>query len=277
MCPARNTGKGKRGYIIPIGGAEEKDDKPVILQKFFELCGGSAAKIIVIPTASKLGRIGSQYMEIFDELGAAHVDYIKVKARDDCSREATLNKLDKATGIFITGGNQLRLSTILGGTPLAKKLRYLNAHGIHIAGTSAGAAIIPEHMIAGGSTGPTPSESGVVLSPGLGLTNAIMIDQHFRERDRLGRLLTALAYNPFACGMGIDEDTAVFIDPDDMLEVVGSGAVTVVDPGELKYSSIGEARRGETISLINARLHILTSGSKYNIATREPFIKLEEE
>ena len=127
---------------------------------------------------------------------------IPIEDRDHCYQDDILETLEKATGIFITGGNQLRLSTILGGTPVARAIRRLNADGVHMAGTSAGAAIISEHMIAGGRGGPSPRESGVVLAPGLGLTNRVIIDQHFNKRGRLGRLLAALSFNPFVCGLG---------------------------------------------------------------------------
>ncbi len=275
MSPAKTSNGATRGFIVPIGGAEEKEENPIILQRFVEICGGPEARIVVIPTASRLNQTGSHYVEVFDELGAQIVFHMEVRSRADCEKKRVLDRVSEATGVFITGGNQLRLSTIMGGTSLAKLLRTRNANGMHIGGTSAGAAIMPEHMIAGGESGPTPWKGQAVLSPGLGLTNAVMIDQHFRERDRLGRLLSALAFNPFAVGLGIDENTAAFIGPDGILEVVGTGAITVVDPAKLKYSSIGEARRGETVSLIDVRLHILTHGSRYDTHTREPLVEFE--
>ena len=168
----------------------------------------------------------------------------------------------------MTGGNQLRLSTTLGGTPLAQLIRRRNAAGMHVAGTSAGAAFMAEHMIAGGDEGATPSPDMVTMAPGLGLTNSFIIDQHFRERDRLGRLLTALAYNPFAVGIGLDEDTAAFIRPGETLEVLGSGGITIIDPTNLSYSSMDRARRGDPVSLIDVKLHILIAGGRFDIASR---------
>ena len=270
MCPAVSTANVDRGWIIPIGGAEDKINNKTILKRFCELSGGKDAKILVIPTASQLEDTGPRYVEIFEEMGAKSM-YIPVDEREDCFKEETLETLNRATGIFITGGNQLRLSTILGGTPVAKLIRSLNANGIHVAGTSAGAAIVSEHMIAGGKTGPTPKEDGATMAPGLGLTNKIIVDQHFRQRDRIGRLLAALSYNPFLSGLGIDEDTAAFISPQGIFEVVGSGAVTVVDPSELTHSSMHDARHKDNITLIGMKLHILGEGSKYDINTREAF------
>ena len=176
--------------------------------------------------------------------------------------------LDQATGVFFTGGNQLRLTTNLGGTTFARNLRRLNNTGLHIAGTSAGAAYMPAHMIASGRKGPVPQEGKVNLAPGLGLLNSVLIDQHFRQRDRIGRLLTALAFNPFAVGLGIDEDTAAFISPEGILEVVGAGAITVVDPADLTHSSMHDARHKENITLIGMKLHILGEGSQYDTNTR---------
>lgn len=266
--PAATTSKNKRGYLIPIGGAEGKRKKDRhILEKFVALCGGDDARILVIPTASKLGETGPSYMKLFEGLGAKS-RCIPVERREDCFGEEILDVLGRTTGIFITGGNQLRLSTILGGTPVARKLRRMNAEGIPLAGTSAGAAIMTEHMIAGGRGGPSPRESGVELAPGLGLTNRIIIDQHFSQRGRMGRLLAALSFNPFVCGFGIDENTAAFIGPDGDTEIVGRGTVTVIDPAGLRHSSMSYVRKAEAVSLIGLKLHVLAAGAHFNIETR---------
>ena len=258
---------GKRGWLVPIGGAEERDSDGIILRRFMELCGGRDAKILVIPTASELAETGPNYVRLFEDMGARS-RYMRVDEREDCFSDDIVSTIERATGIFITGGNQLRLSTILGGTPVAKAIRKRFGEGVHVAGTSAGAAIVPEHMIAGGPTGPTPTENGVTMAPGLGLTNKVIIDQHFRQRDRLGRLLTALSYNPFVTGFGIDEDTAAYISPDGEMEVVGSGAVTVVDPAGLTHSSMYDAGDQDPICLIGLTLHLLTAGDRYNLETR---------
>jgi len=268
MCPATPAINQDRGYVIPIGGAEAKHKDPQILERFIDLCGDNDARILVIPTASELDETGPLYQELFESMGAKAM-CIPIEERDDCYVEETIATMERATGIFITGGNQLRLSTILGGTPVARTIRRLNAEGVHIAGTSAGAAIISEHMIAGGRSGPSPRESGVVLAPGLGLTNRAIIDQHFNRRGRMGRLLAALSFNPFICGLGIDENTAAFIAPDGVLEVIGHGTVTVVDPADLRHSSMSYVRKAEAVSLIGLKLHVLASGSRFNLETRE--------
>jgi cyanophycinase len=193
---------------------------------------------------------------------------LPLSSRADCQRREWLDLLDKVDGVFLTGGNQLRLSTMIGGTEVAKALRRRNAEGMHVAGTSAGAAFLCEHMIAFGKEGASPRAKIVTLAPGLGLTNRIIIDQHFRQRDRLGRLLSALAYNPFAIGIGLDENTAGFIGPDETLEVVGGGALTIVDSSELQFSSMARVRKNDTVCLIGLRLHILDHGSTFNLHTR---------
>ena len=205
----------QRGWIVPVGGAEEKEGRAEILRKFVTIAGGEDARIAIIPTASQLETTGGRYERIFKELGARAATALPYKSRTDCERADWLDVLDKSTAIFLTGGNQLRISTVLGGTPVAKAIRRLNARGVHVGGTSAGAAILSEHMIAYGAEGASPRAGMATLAPGFGMTNRVVIDQHFRQRDRLGRLLTALAYNPFAVGLGLDEDTAAFIDPAD--------------------------------------------------------------
>ncbi len=269
MSPADTVNDSERGYVIPIGGAEEKLHKPEILDRFVDVCGGMDSRISIIPTASELEDTGRNYEKLFRRLGVKHARVLPFETREDCQTSEYLDYIDKSDGVFMTGGNQLRLSTTIGGTEVATRIRRRNAAGMHVAGTSAGAAFMPEHMIAGGSEGSTPTPDMVTMAPGLGLTNKFIIDQHFRERDRLGRLLTALAYNPFAVGIGLDEDTAAFIRPGDDFEVVGSGGITVIDPTYLSYSSMDQARRGEPVSLIGVRLHILVSGGRFDIQTRE--------
>jgi cyanophycinase len=259
----------RRGWIVPIGGAEEKVRDPAILKVFVERAGGKEARVAVIPTASRLKDTGDRYVELFEELGVAKAYSLPFDTRQDCQRKDWLEKLEKASAVFLTGGNQLRLSTTLGGTPVGRLLRQRNAEGLHVAGTSAGAAYISEHMIAFGDEGSTPRANMVQLAPGLGLTNTVVVDQHFRQRDRLGRLLTALAFNPFATGIGLDEDTAAFIAPDETFEVVGTGAITVVDPSELAFSSMDSAKRQEPVSLINVRIHVLIQGGTYNTQTKK--------
>jgi cyanophycinase len=257
-----------RGWIVPIGGAENKENDRHILERFIRVSGGVNANVVVIPTASRMHETGPRYEKLFKELGAAEVTSMDFDTRRDCQETGRLRRIEEATGIFFTGGNQLRLTTLLGGTPVAKLIRMRNAQGVTVGGTSAGASILSEHMIAFGDEGSSVVSGSVRLAPGLGLTNRFIIDQHFRQRDRLGRLITALAYNPFAVGIGLDEDTAAFIGPDETIEVEGSGGMTIVDASEVSYSSIGEVGEGQPVSVLGLRVHILVAGATFNLHTR---------
>ena len=257
-----------RGWIIPIGGAENKENDRHILERFVHCSGGREADIVVIPTASRLHETGSRYERLFKDIGAARVEVMDFDTRRDCHERGRLERLEQATGIFFTGGNQLRLTTLLGGTPVAKLVRIRNANGVTVGGTSAGASILSEHMIAFGDEGSSVISGSVRLAPGLGLTNRFIIDQHFRQRDRLGRLLTALAYNPFAIGIGLDEDTAAFIGPDETVEVEGSGGVTIVDAADVSYSSMDSVTEGQPVCMLGLRMHVLVAGATFNMHTR---------
>ena len=266
--PSKTSPGESRGWIVPIGGAENKENDRHILERFIRVSGGTNANIVVIPTASRMHETGPRYEKLFKELGAAEVTSMDFDTRRDCQESGRLRRIEEATGIFFTGGNQLRLTTLLGGTPVAKLIRARNAHGVTVGGTSAGASILSEHMIAYGDEGSSVVSGSVRLAPGLGLTNRFIIDQHFRQRDRLGRLITALAYNPFAIGIGLDEDTAAFIGPDETIEVEGSGGMTIVDASEVSYSSIGDVGEGQPVSVLGLRVHILVAGTTFNLHTR---------
>ena len=258
-----------RGYVIPIGGAEERVQDGAILARFVRLCGGREGRIAIIPTASQSPDAGEQYEELFRQMGARRIRVLKFEERADCEDPEHLSLLERANGVFLTGGNQLRLSTTLGGTPVADLLRRRQAEdGLHVAGTSAGASILSEHMIAHGEEGPTPASGKVALAPGLGIVRWAIVDQHFRQRDRLGRLLAALAYNPRLIGLGIDEDAAAVIAPDDTFEVEGSGAVTVVDATGVEFSSIDAVHPLEPVTVIGVHLHVLTAGASFDLESR---------
>lgn len=257
-----------RGFIVPIGGAEEKIRDREILRRFAKIAGGRDARIAIIPTASQLDETGDRYEKIFRDLRVRRTRVLPFEERSDCRREDWLDELREATGVFLTGGNQLRLSTTLGGTEVTQLLRERNAEGLHIAGTSAGAAFLPEHMIAFGDAGRTPRADMVQLSPGLGLTNEILVDQHFRQRGRLGRLLAALSFNPRLIGIGLDEDTAAFLGPDHVFEVVGSGGITILDASDMEYSSMDAVDGDAAVSVVGVHMHVLAAGGTFDLQTR---------
>ena len=247
--PSKVPEGGTRGWIVPIGGAENKENDRRDPRAFRRGVGRAAGRHRGHPDGEPSARNRPALRELFRELGAARVSVMDFDTRRDCQEPNRLQRLEEASGIFFTGGNQLRLTTLLGGTPVATLIRRRNAAGVTVGGTSAGASILSEHMIAFGDEGSSVISGSVRLAPGLGLTNRFVIDQHFRQRDRLGRLITALAYNPFAVGIGLDEDTAVFIGPDETLEVEGSGGVTIVERQGHDLFVDGQRLRGP------ARLH----------------------
>jgi cyanophycinase len=252
-----------RGWLVPIGGRMED---AAIIDRFVEICGGSQARLLVIPTASNQPDAGAWYRDVFLRHGACEATVLRLQRRGDRVDEEQLDLARDVTGVFFTGGNQLKLATSIIGTPLAELLHTRFATGLHVAGTSAGAAFLSAHMIAFGEEGPVPHAGMVITCGGLGLTSRFLIDQHFRERGRLGRLLTAVAYNPFLVGLGVDENTAAFIGPDNTLDVVGEGAVTVVDPAELDTSHLLEAMPGAPLELPGMSVSVLAAGTRVTAA-----------
>lgn len=261
------------GLLMAIGGAEDKVHNRDVLRRFVAAAGGRRGRIAIFPTASQLDDTGHRYAELFRDLDAAETHIVTVADRAAAVRESEriVEMLQEATGVFFSGGNQVRLSTILGGTKIASTLRHKHAMGTVIAGTSAGAAILSEHMIAFGQSGSRVSHGMVTLAPGLGLTNRVIIDQHFRQRDRLGRLLTALAYNPAVIGLGVDEDTAALLDEHNVVHVVGSGTVTVVDTGGSTWTNADQIATDTPLAMLGLSLNILTPGCTFNLDERRAY------
>lgn len=221
-----------RGWLVPIGGALAD---PAIFEQFVALCGGAGARVVVVPVASRLPRTGHEYAEALRRHGAGTATVLDVRTRTDSEHPEAIDALVRADGVFFTGGDQVRLAEVLGGTPIARVLRRRWAKdALAVAGTSAGASYLSERMIARGWSGPRPRTGMVTLITGLGLADGLVIDQHFRERRRQGRLISAVAIDPALVGLGVDENTAAFIAPDGTLTVVGAGAVTIVDAREAR-------------------------------------------
>ncbi len=256
-----------RGPIMAIGGAEDKLDDKLILSTFVQLSGGRAARIVVVPTASSIEAAGVRYKAIFLGLGAQSAEVVYIADRQDANGDAPLELMQEATGIFLTGGNQMRLSTILGGTRAAELIRRRNAEGAIVAGTSAGASILSSYMVAFGASGETPKQRMAQIVAGFSLAPDLIIDQHFRQRDRIGRMLSLVAANPGLLGVGVDEDTAVLINNDRVLEVIGRHSVTLVDGSDI-YSDIHQVKGYGGVTISGAILHVLTAGRRFDIAGR---------
>ena len=268
----------KQGPVMPIGGAEDKElgSEGEVLERFLELAGGSAARIVVIPTASRVaGEVGSDYQKIFGEMGASAVDVLQVEERLDANEPPALDLLGEATGIYISGGDQSRLVSLLAGTKTMEMIRMRNAEGIIVAGTSAGASVLASHMLVGGSgragkSGTAAARKGMVdMVAGFGLLQDMIIDQHFSQRGRMGRPLSAFAANPGLIGIGLDEDTAVEITQDGCLEVLGSGMVTIMD-GRNSTSDYFQREDGEVLTVIDSSLYVLGPGRRFDLDSRRP-------
>jgi cyanophycinase len=255
-----------RGCLIPIGGAEDRRGTRLILNEFIQRSGGAEARIAIIPGASAFpSESGSRYCDIFSDIGASNVQCVDILDRRQANSPSSAALLDDVTGIFLTGGDQVKLLSLRGGTLLGRKIMSRFQAGVTVAGTSAGASALSRHMVAFGRSGSSPSQRMVQLSPGLGLVENVIIDQHFRQRDRLGRLTTAVAFNPSMLGVGIDEDTAFVIGPDRNCEVIGWGSITIVDGTDMEYTNIHSAKRHDPVTVVGMKVHVLTHGQRYNL------------
>jgi len=256
-----------RGVLMPIGGAEDKLNDKIILSTFAQLAGGKSARIAIVPTASSIERAGFRYKALFLGMGVEDAEVIYIGDREDANSPDTLAVIEQATGIFLTGGNQLRLSAMIGGTKFEEVVKRRNREGVVVAGTSAGASIISDHMVALGASGETPKLRMAQMMAGFGLISDVILDQHFRQRDRIGRLLALVASNPRLLGVGIDEDTAAMIDDQGVIEVLGRRSVTIVDGSDM-YSDIFQVKAYGEITVSNAKLHVLTPGRRFDMKTR---------
>lgn len=261
-------GKTEPGPILAIGGAEDKVNDRAILATFVQLAGGRDAHIAIVPTASSVEMAGQRYKAIFLEMGSASAEVVPISSREDANGEISLEPIKFATGIFLTGGNQIRLSAMMGGTIAEAMIRERHHAGAVIAGTSAGASILSAHMVALGASGPTPRLRMVQMVAGFGFIPSVIIDQHFRQRDRIGRLLALVAANPALLGVGIDEDTAILFDSAGTMEVLGRHSVTIVDGQNVK-SDIGDVKGHGPISISGAIIHVLAAGRRFDIASRD--------
>ncbi len=262
------------GHLLVIGGAEDKYNERRILRKFLELTGkdGGETQVLIVPVASDFPEFAADvYVQAFRRLGIAQPRVLRATSRQDVFDADADTLFDGVDGVFITGGDQMRLVSLLGGTKFAQKLRSKVAEtNVVLAGTSAGAAGMSTSMIVRGEATPHPHKNSVRLSPGLGFLKNIIIDQHFTERGRISRLITAVSYNPYNLGIGIDENTAIILDNEGVLEVFGSGAVTIVDGSQITYNEIAEVSDYESFSVCGVQLHILGNGLIYDYFGRTP-------
>lgn len=262
----------QRGQLLIIGGAEEKEGECRILREFVRSAGGTKARIAIMTAATSLPReVGNDYTRIFERLGAEQIKVIDTEYREDADRPEYLEYIEQATGVFFTGGDQARIISLIKDTKLDAAIHKRYAEGIVVAGTSAGAAMMPDVMIIEGDSETNPRADTVAMGPGMGFLPGIVVDQHFSQRGRLGRLISALAQQPAVLGIGIDENTAVAVNGN-RFEVIGAGSVTVVDDSEITHSNADDVLKDEPMAICGARLHILPHGYGFDLEKRKAIL-----
>jgi len=263
--------------LIIIGGGEDKGADKEILKEIVDLSGRDKGNIGVITTATNYpGEVGEEYKKIFYNLGVNRVDIIHIADRQDANQRQLMNSLVDINCIFFVGGDQLRISSILGGTEFHNYIKEQLKKDLIIAGTSAGASMMSEVMVVEGDEEEAPKKATIKMAPGMGFLKGAIIDQHFNQRGRIGRLLGAVAQNPSTLGLGIDEDTALVVNDANEIRVIGSGVVTIVDGKDISYTNISEQYPHEPLAITDVKVHILPVGYRYSLISRRAIINEEE-
>ncbi len=266
VLPARRS-LPSRADVMAVGGAEDKENDKLILRDFIRRAGGSQARVTIVPAASGIPDVlGALYQRLFREMGAAQVWVLDIRNPIESRNPAALEVIQQSNGIFFTGGDQERLAEVLAPTDLMQVIRQQCLQGqTVIAGTSAGASALGTQMIARGYSGESPTPGMVTVKHGLGILPNLLIDQHFHNRNRLTRLITAVAYHPQCWGLGIDENTAAVIRADNTIEVLGTGSVTLVDGREV-VSDVDQTPTDKPYTMQGVKLHFLTAGHRFQLA-----------
>ena len=259
-----------KGQLLIIGGHEDKEGEKVILRYLAQHVRGGTLVVSAV-ASEEPERMWREYQRVFRGLGVRHVRKLSVESREEAESPRSLRVLEDATAVFLTGGDQLRITSLLGDTPVYSRLLEIFSDGGIIAGTSAGASVMSETMLVGGGrNGSHRIGPALQLAPGFGFAKDMVIDQHFAERGRIGRLLAVVAQNPRVLGVGLDENTAIALQPTSGFRVLGEGAVYVVDGSSVTDSNIAEEDRDRAMSLYNVTVHVLTQGDRFTIKTRTP-------
>jgi cyanophycinase len=258
----------KPGTLMLIGGAEDKFEQKFLLKTFFERSGGRTARLTILPSASESADSGAIYHQIFTDFGARSVKVLPLFNREEANLREVARELAQSKGIFLTGGDQSKIVSILQDTASHRAIITAHQKGAIISGTSAGAAAMSNPMIASGMVGSLARSGMVKLAEGLGLTETLLIDQHFHQRNRLGRLLTAVMSYPHMLGVGVDEDTAAMVTPDGVLSVAGRGTVTIVDPSGLKSVNLATTPDRSPLPFSHMVLHTFVHGGRFDLKKR---------
>jgi cyanophycinase len=268
MLKKTKTANGRDGTLIIIGGHEDHDGERVILKEVAKHVRDGKLVLATVASHEPEGYL-EKYQRSFGDLGIAHVTELYIEERDQATSEDKLAGLRDVGAVFFSGGDQLRITSLIGDTPIDEHVHEIFANGGVIAGTSAGASAMSDTMLVRGSNASSFRIGDLSMAPGLGLLPNVIIDQHFAERGRIGRLIGAVSQNPRVLGIGIDEDTAIVV-RGHRFEVIGTGAVYLVDAGDITHTNIAEASPDEALSIYDLKLHVLSSGDGFNLETRRP-------
>jgi cyanophycinase len=259
-----------QGTLIIIGGHEEREGDAIILRAVAERTKGGKLVVATLAT-SEPEETYQEYRRAFTALGVKQIEHLDVPDREDLLRNPRPEIMKGASVVFFTGGGQLRITTQFGGTQLCEQIQEFYRRGGTIAGTSAGASVMSDTMLVSGDADSSHRVgANLLMAPGLGYIKDVIIDQHFAERGRIGRLLGAVAQNPRLLGIGIDENTAIVVEKENRVRVLGEGAVYIVDGRQVTSTNMDDDNENETLSIFNVRLHVLSQGDEFDLWTREP-------
>lgn len=260
------------GNLIIIGGAEDKEGKKEILKSVCNCIDKEKDMLLVATIATEYPKeVAKKYKKVFGGLGVKNIKVLDINNRNEAFKEENFELIKESKLIFFTGGDQLRITSLIGGTPIYDCLKGACKNGVFIVGTSAGASVMSDTMIVQGKDDESPRKCTLKMSPGLGLISNVIIDQHFAQRGRIGRLLAGIAQNPEVLGIGIDENTAIIVEKSGLVEVIGEGAVYFIDGSTITYTNVSELYCDEILSMHNVKLHILTNGNKFDLIKKSPF------
>lgn len=258
-----------KGYLVIIGGAEDKNGESEILKHISDMIYEDEILTILTTATEYPEETGDKYRDVFSRLGVKNLQVLDINNRDIANDEEICDQLSDSHGIFFTGGDQLRITSILGGTRAHDEIKAVYEKGGVIVGTSAGASVMSSTMVVKGDDNEPPKKCTTKMAPGIGLLEKTIIDQHFEQRGRFGRLLCSVAENPEILGIGIDEDTAIKVHPDLFFEVLGSNAVTIIDGCSMKSSNVSELEQNEVLAIVGVTVHTLPKGYGYDIINKE--------
>jgi len=257
--------------LIIIGGKEDRTNNKVILAEVARRVGAGKLVVCTVAMARNTEQLFDEYKTAFRALGVKHIYHLSVDNRGEATLDSNLRILDGATAVFFTGGDQMRITSQIGDTPIFQRIQEIYEEGGVIAGTSAGASVMSETMLVEGGDEESPVVGGALkMAPGFGLIGGVIIDQHFMERGRIGRLMGAVAQNPKNLGVGIDEQTAIVVERGNGFYVLGSGAVYVIDGSGVTYSNLAEETPKKTLSIYDVKLHMLSQGDRFDLLNRAP-------